>query len=317
MRPAVKVLLGILGAVGASIGAVVGYGVLGLKPALRPAPDLHVQTTPERIERGKYLANHLCACVDCHTDHDTSRADAPWKDDALFAGGLHLGHEVGLPGEMYTPNLTPDPETGLGSWTDGEIVRAIREGVSRDGHALFPQMPYTIYRAMSDDDVTAIVAYLRSLPPKKNPIPKTTIDFPVSIFIKLVPQPITAPVAPPSDPGAYALAMAACAECHSPQEQGKVPAGMEYAGGFEFRGPWGSVWSSNISSDPTTGIGRATDAQIELAIRAGLKIDGQKMIGPMPSRAYAGLTPSDLTGLVAALRKVPPKSHAVPPRREK
>jgi hypothetical protein len=80
-----------------------------------------------------------------------------------------VGPEMGLPGRITSKNLTSDAKTGLGSWTDGEILRAIREGVSKDGHALFPLMPYPNYRTMSDEDAYAIVAYLRTLKPVRNP----------------------------------------------------------------------------------------------------------------------------------------------------
>ena len=97
--------------------------------------------------------------------------------------------ELGLPGAVTAPNITPDRETGIGAWTDGEKIRAIREGISRDGRVLFPMMPYPNFRMMSDEDVYAIVAYMNTLPAVRNPLPVTKIDFPVSLMIKSVPQP--------------------------------------------------------------------------------------------------------------------------------
>ena len=80
-------------------------------------------------------------------------------------GGIVWNEQIGFPGTLVASNITPDPDTGLGKWTDGEIIRAIREGVDRDGNALFPIMPYSHFRNMSEEDAQAIVAYLRSLPP--------------------------------------------------------------------------------------------------------------------------------------------------------
>jgi mono/diheme cytochrome c family protein len=163
------------------------------KPASAPPSSVKVEITPARLARGKYLFDDLSDCAGCHSMRDFSRFGAP-----VIAGGMGIGFifpvELGLPGTVVAPNITPDVETGIGAWTDGEKIRAIREGISRDGHGLFPMMPYRFYRNMSDEDVYAVVAYMNSLAPAKNPLPRTSIQFPVFLFVKGVPQPVAGPV---------------------------------------------------------------------------------------------------------------------------
>jgi len=102
-----------------------------------------------------------------------------------------------LPGRIVARNITSDPETGAGTWTDDQLARAIREGIGHDGRALFPMMPYQSLRHMSDEDLASLVVYIRSLPPVRNLLPKTEIIFPVEYLIRGVPQPITEPVQQP------------------------------------------------------------------------------------------------------------------------
>src|SRR5439155_23526308 len=103
----------------------------------------------------------------------------------------------GLPGRVVPPNITPDRETGAGSWTDAQLARAIREGIGYDGRALFPFMPYQSYRHLSDEDLASVVAYLRSLPPIRHAVPKTELVFPVNYLIRAAPEPTTEPVPQP------------------------------------------------------------------------------------------------------------------------
>mgnify|MGYP006174588741 CR=1 FL=1 len=134
-------------------------------------------------------------------------------------------------------------------------------GIGHDGRALFPMMPYTQYRAISDDDMRAVVAYLRSLPPVKNAVPATQINFPVSFFIKMAPQPLEGAVASPdqNDPvayGKYLAKVSGCQFCHTPVDSKHQPIpGMDFSGGQEFPGPWGIVRSANITPGPGAACG--------------------------------------------------------------
>ena len=123
----------------------------------------------EKLERGKYLAA-IMDCTGCHT-----RGALIGKPEPAFAlAGSNIGFEIPNLGYFYPPNLTPDAETGLGKWTEAEIVAAVRTGVRPDGRQLVPIMPWMSYAALSDADAQALAAYLKSLPPVKNPAPPMT-----------------------------------------------------------------------------------------------------------------------------------------------
>jgi hypothetical protein len=112
------------------------------------------------------------------------------------------GWELPLPelGTLSAPNITPDPVVGLGTWTDDEIARAIREGVARDGTALFPVMDYPGYAKMDDGDVESVVVYLRTIAPLKNSVPRRRLIFPLNLIVNTIPMPLAGPVGPhPAD----------------------------------------------------------------------------------------------------------------------
>src|SRR5580700_128363 len=164
-----------------------------LGPKTRALTNRTFERTPQRLERGRYIATGLSGCVYCHSPHDWTAPGTP-----IVAGKESSGEVLpyaGLPGRIVASNLTPDQETGAGNWTDDQLARAIREGVGRDDRALFPIMPYQHYRAMSDEDLASVVVYLRSLPAVHNQLPATEIIFPVKYLIRSAPEPIAAPVA--------------------------------------------------------------------------------------------------------------------------
>jgi hypothetical protein len=253
-----KLLLAVVSVTVVVLGG--GFGYLAIrKPVMAPPSNIRVEMTPERIARGKYIFEAGADCGGCHSERDWSRFTAP-----VVAGGAAKGvtfpPELGLPGTVIAPNLTPDPETGLGEWTDGEKIRAIREGISRDGRALFSMMPYTYFRSMSDDDVQALVAYLNSLPPVKNKLPRTKLDFPVGLFMAGLPRPVSGPVAAPgkSDTiryGEYLVNRMVCKDCHTQMERGELKEELAFAGGREFRIGKFLVNAANITPDVETGFG--------------------------------------------------------------
>lgn len=241
-----------------AVSSALAYLVLR-QPAAAPAPEITVEMTEARIARGRHLFTEVADCQNCHSERDYSRFGGPVVAGRLGAG-QRFPASLGLPGNVVAPNLTPDPETGLGRWTDGEKIRAIREGVSRDGHALFPMMPYGSYRQMSDEDVYALVAFLNSLPPVRNELPRTVLNFPVSALIKSAPRPVAGRVPEPDRTnrrayGEYLVTLGVCADCHTQKMKGERVAGMAFAGGFVFQHPAGTVVSANITPDDVTGIG--------------------------------------------------------------
>jgi hypothetical protein len=130
-------------------------------PLARPLNNRMFERTPQRLERGRYIANNLSGCIYCHTPHDWAAPGTPYLPNREGAGGVMP--YAGLPGRVVAPNLTPDPETGAGSWTDDQLARAIREGIAHDGRVLFPLMPYARFHDMSDEEGASVVVYLRSL----------------------------------------------------------------------------------------------------------------------------------------------------------
>ena len=155
-----KILLTILMIIVICVAIGTSFVKFGL-PNVGAAPDITIELTPERIQRGEYLANHVTVCMDCHSTRDWSLYSGPIVSGTLGKGGEYFGPEMGFPGKFYSRNITP---AKLVDWTDGEIFRAITTGVSKDGKALFPVMPYLYYGKMDKEDVYAIIAYIRTIP---------------------------------------------------------------------------------------------------------------------------------------------------------
>lgn len=305
--------------------AAIGVAYLYLrKPAQRPASTEKIESTPERLARGKYLVENVSSCLDCHSERVLAYG-LPMKPGREGVGGFIWDAKIGFPGTLAAPNITPDPETGLGKWTDGEIMRAIREGVDRDGKALFPIMPYGHYRDLSDDDAAAIVVYLRSLKPQRYARPAKALNPPLNFIEKLIPKPLDGPVTAPSrantvEYGHYLLKIAACEECHTPQEKGKPIPGMELAGGFEMKTPYFRVVTANITPHPSTWMGRATKAEFIARFHAFAGVNasnapqaekGRNTL--MPWLTFSGMTDEDLGALYDYLKTVPPIDHKVNP----
>jgi mono/diheme cytochrome c family protein len=259
-----KVVFGLLGL----IILVVGGGLVFLttmKPKQRPAPDWKVEPTPERLARGEYLATTVFLCLDCHSQLDFGRYGTPVVPGTEGQGGECFTKEnAGFPGVVCAQNITPDKETGLGNWTDGEIARAIREGVNKNGEALFPMMPYKLMRNLSDEDTKSIVAYLRTLKPINHKIQQGKVDFPVNLFIKFEPQPVeSVPEVDRKDSVAYGKYLSyACFECHTPvdNKMQRLP-GKDFSGGREFHFKAVHVRTANLTPDTETGIGSWTKEQ--------------------------------------------------------
>jgi mono/diheme cytochrome c family protein len=310
-----KVGLGILAAVAVllalAITATVGWRVFLLGPRSRPLTDRSFERTPVRLERGRYLVESVHGCLGCHSERDWKAAGAPVKADRRGAGLVWSAE--GMPW-LTAPNLTPDKETGAGSWSDDMLARAIREGIGHDGRALFPLMPYTAYRRIPDEDLSAIIVYLRSLEPVRNSLPKSALPFPLSFFIKAAPQPLDGPVAPPdlSTPvkrGEYLVKSIECAGCHTPSQRGAPIAGLEFAGGFPLISPLGTVAATNLTPDPS-GIPYYDEALFVESMRAG-KVKARELSPAMPWFAFGQMTDEDLKAIFAYLATLRPVSHQV------
>ncbi|HLW27277.1 MAG TPA: cytochrome c [Kiloniellales bacterium] len=228
----------------------------------------------DTLQRGAYLVNTVMACGNCHT------SVGPAGPGPELAGGLPFE----LPSfTTYAANLTPDRKTGIGDWSDQEIGRAIREGIGRDGRLLAPVMPAEFFQHLSDQDLAAVISYLRQLEPVRNEVPPSIFRMPLPVTWV---EPITAVAEPDrSDPvayGAYLGQIAHCMECHTPRDdQGHLDLARLGAGQHEFIGPWGVSVSANITPNAETGIGGWSDAEIKRAITEGISRNGYELRPPM------------------------------------
>ena len=254
------------------------------------------------LERGKYLMNSIVACGNCHIAR--GEQGQPLLDRGL-SGGTVFDEE---PFKAYAPNITPDMETGIGKWSDAQLVKAIREGIRPDGSIIGPPMPIAFYRDMADGDVKAIVAYLRAQSAVKNTVPKSEYR------IKLPPNygppikgPVTAPVLKDTlRYGAYlAGALGHCLDCHTPRDNGIPDMSRVGAGGNSFKGLWGVTVSRNLTPHDS-GLKSWSDAEIARAIREGVRRDGSPLKPPMAYGWYKNINEADMRALTAFLRSLKP-----------
>lgn len=246
-----------------------------------------------REQRGAYLVNAVMICGRCHT--------TPGPAGKPFAGGRAVETNAY---KVQGSNITPDPATGIGKWTDGEIARAIADGVRPDGSRMATAMPSAFYAVLTPADLDAVVAYLRSLAPVANAVPAPHYAVPPAPAAT-VPGP---PAAAASDEtlrrGWYIGTLARCLGCHStPDATGEADlAGGLGRGGMVFEGPWGTVTAPGITPAALTG---GSDDDIRRALVDGIAPGGRKLAAPMQSKAYAQLQPDDLAALIAWVRSLP------------
>jgi mono/diheme cytochrome c family protein len=255
------------------------------------------------VKRGDYLVNGLLTCGNCHTPKGPPAAIAG-KD---FSGGLSWDEP---PFKVTAPNITPDKETGIGNYTDAQLMTVLRKGTKANGIPVAMIMPSGFYEIMTDRDLDAVVAYLRTLNPVANKVADPIYKMPQG-------HPIPpggdkkfteADLSDKTKKGFYLATIAHCMECHTPMgARGRDFAGKLGAGGFEFPGPWGVSVSKNITSSKTKGIGEWTDADIKVAITQGVDRQGNKLKPPMGFQYYSTMTADDLDAIVAYLRTVPAK----------
>ena len=306
-----------------AICAAVGVCACGGPPA-----DERVELTPGRIARGAYLVNAVTICGSCHTTRDSGHLGDPERADLPLAGG-NFFESVEPRLRVWVPNITNDPDTGLGRWSDREIMTAIRDGVGRHGRALLPVMPFESYRHLSDEDVRAIVAYLRASPPIREPRPRSEGDVSFLLragsWIRARVQPGVHGVPPPPRGdrvkyGEYVAHAATCSDCHSLGTRGPRNQGNRYLAGSDL--PMiegGAVWAPNLTPDAATGIGGVGRDLVKRSIREPVRIDGTPMAPPMSllTRHYAAMTDDDVDAVLDYLYAQIPIRQLVPVRRLK
>lgn len=319
MKKFLKILILVVVVLVGAIIAVLTY-ITKFKPNI-PIEEVKIEYTPERIERGKYIAHNVAQCIDCHSTRDWSRFSGPIVPGSEGKGGEAFDQKSGFPGAYYAPNITP---YNLKGWSDGELFRAITAGVSKDGRALFPVMPYLSFGKMDREDIYSIIAYIRNLPSIENTTPASKSDFPMNIIIHTIPTKAEFSQKPPLTDqinyGKYLTNAASCIECHTPAKRGQLIEGMEYAGGRHFPMEDGeTVVSNNITPDKETGIGNWTEEAFIQKFKAFdksvNKVNDVVKFGEyntiMPWSKYADMKNEDLAAVYAYLRTVKPISNKI------
>ena len=263
----------------------------------------------EAIARGKYVFGAAAGCG-CHTEPDRATT-------ALNAGGRKYDGPFGT---VYSSNITPDPDTGIGKWTDDQIIAAIRSGRRPNGERLIPVHPYTTFNGMAEEDLRALVAYLRSVPPvrRQNTPKKITMPMFESVFLPtwlaaFAPREAPPPTAPTAGVarGEYLVrAVGHCGECHTPRGMTQAVDNSRFlAGNPKGKGPEGKE-VPNITPDKATGLDW-TEEQIAEYLGTGNKPDGDvagSLMGEViqgSSAGYKDLTKADRLAIAKYLKSIP------------
>ena len=319
MKKVLKIVLIVVIVIAVAITGLIGYVKTAL-PDIAAAEDLKIEYTKERIARGEYLANNVSMCIDCHSTRDFTTFGGPLVKGTEGKGGEKFSKELGFPGDFYAPNITP---AALGNWTDGELFRAITTGVSKDGHALFPVMPYLNIGQLDKEDVYSIIAYIRTLKPIESTTPKSEPMFPISILINTMPKEASFTAIPAKEElipyGKYLFTAASCSDCHTPMDKGVPIEGKFAAGGFEFNLPDGMVLrSANLTPDKQTGLGNWTEQQFVTRFKMysdstymSYKVEPGQFQTLMPWMAYTNMEEHDLKAIFAYLQSLPPVNNHV------
>lgn len=276
-------------------------GILGGLCLVAAATAFAANKTDPVLERGRQLMEGIAACGNCHQVRDKGK---PVPELGL-SGGMKFDDG---PFVAYAANITPDRETGIGAWTDAQLVKAIREGIRPDGSVIGPPMPIELYRGLADADLKAIIAYLRAQPAISNKVPRSEYKFPLPPNYGPPVKSVKAPSK--KDPVKYGAYLAGplghCLECHTPMEKGQRDyAGKKGAGGFVFNGPWGASVARNLTPHET-GLKDWSDAEIARAIREGVRRDGSPLKPPMAFAYYKNIGDDDMKALIAFMRSLKP-----------
>jgi mono/diheme cytochrome c family protein len=318
-----KILFGLAILVGIAVVFVIGVAVKVSMTWDRtydaPLPDVKLSTDPKVIEHGAYLAYGPAHCVDCHGSPDDAARSASGERVPL-KGGLRLA--VGPLGVIYTRNLTPDSETGIGRYSDGQLARMMRYAIKPDGRATIgPMMPFG---NMSEDDLTAVLSFLRSQKPVRNPVPEnewTPLGKVVRTFSPVfkprteIQAPKEAPPeAPTKERGEYlARYVANCVGCHTPRDPKSFDVtGPDFAGGFEMEpmprpGADPALYFRTPNLTPTDGSALKKFPDRDSFV-ARFRLGGRQHAGsPMPWEAFRHMSDTDLTAIYVFLTGLAPQ----------
>jgi cytochrome c553 len=310
-----RIVKGLLG-VGLVLAILFGVFLWLTTPA---AADIHIERSAQRLMRGRTIYN-LAHCDVCHSTRDFEKFDGPVIPGHTGAG-LVFPPRLVPQGRISAPNITPDPVTGIGEWTDGEKVRAIRNGFARGGRKLIPIMPYEVFAHLSDEDLYSLVAFLDALPAVRNEVPDSRFDrevqwhFRRALFMSRLERTISSVPEPNHNSqvpyGEYLVQIGQCAGCH----------GANFSGGNSFHeSPTTTVISSNLTPDMATGIGHWTESDFLNRFMSYRRYhtDGAPTVPdeaqtPMPWLNFCQLDEPELKAIFAFLRTRPAVSRNVPP----
>jgi mono/diheme cytochrome c family protein len=257
-----------------------------------------------QVERGRYLVDAVMACDGCHTP----RGPTGFNMERRFSGGSQVWDEPAY--TVRGSNITPDPETGIGGWSADDVKRLMVDGKRPNGVLVSHQMPYPFYKILTPGDLDAVVAYVQTIKPVRNAVPPPV--YKTAWTTELVPRAEkSVGDAVPTDPvqrGFYFATIAHCMECHSRTPDGRQDyKNWQGKGGYVFKGPFGQVTTSNITSHREKGIGAWTDGEIRRALVEGVGRDGRAFKTPMARQIYfSKMTDQDLNALIAWVRTIPP-----------
>jgi mono/diheme cytochrome c family protein len=299
---------------GVLVAAFVAIEVRSTRSFEAPYPAISAKTDPETIEHGRYLVYGAAGCAYCHIPRDQ------WSVLDKRELPLSGNHVFRLPfGELRAPNLTPDPETGIGRRTDGELARILRHGVRADGRAA---LPFMAFQDMSDDDLTAIISFLRSQPAVALAVPphqmtlfgKALMAFAIEPQGPSAPPPAVSPAGPSVQRGEYlATKVSSCLDCHTDRDPGSGQhVGPKFGGGqiMDLADETTVAVPPNLTPHPTTSpIGIWTEDVFVGRFRMGETLAGT----PMPWGAFARMTDDDLRSIYRYLHTLPPFEHATGP----
>lgn len=290
------------------VGAVTAIGGLALLAACGSSNETAAQDRTAQLERGKYLVETIAGCGNCHTPHNPDGT----LNQSMALAGAYVITEPEF--RAVAPNITPDMETGIGSWSEDDIVHALRNGIRPDGRVLGPPMSFAWYRRMSDTDAYAIAAYIKSVPAIRNETERGEYHIPLNGYGPIV---TSVPDVPRDDPVKYGEYLAGpvghCMDCHTTLVMGQNDMAQLGRGQNVFRQPFGLSWTAiaaNITPHPEQGIGRWTDEEIKRAITQGVSRDGRQLLPFMPFELYDDIEERDLDAIVAYLRSIPPVATA-------
>ena len=274
---------------------------------LVPAPPGTFARTKARLERGRYLANGPMHCFNCHAEK------VPGGGGGSLPAPGREGSGLVTPTGLRFPNITSDEGTGIGRWTDAQVLRAIRDGVRPDGRILSAQMPWNVFSALTQEDAAAVVVYIRSLKPIKKEIPpaQETPAVTEARIATLAFEPSMKPtpdrsLRTPLGRGAYLTKLSHCMNCHTPvDEHSRRISGLSFGGGIGQNGAAG-----NITQDPS-GIPYYDEKIFIETIRTGKVAGVRELNSGMPWRFYAQMTDEDLKIVFGYMKTVHPVQHRV------